>query len=73
VDNAFPESAPADWNLGDWEKALTLHVGTVYACRECGNLAIVTRGGLGVMEMVCCGKPMKKVDPAERADGEPRK
>jgi hypothetical protein len=58
---AIPESLPADWNLEEWEQALTINVGTSYACRRCGNLAMVTKGGVGVMEMVCCGEPMHKI------------
>ena len=69
MEDRFPESAPPEWDLGDWEKALTINVGTVYACGECGNLAVVTRGGLGVMEMICCGKPMRRIDPAKRGEG----
>jgi hypothetical protein len=57
----------ADWNLDEWEHALTLKVGTAYVCRACQNVVMVTRGGVGVMDLVCCGKPMDKVSAA--ADG----
>lgn len=57
-DNDAPDE---EWDLGDWEEVLSIHVGTVYVCRECGNIAMVTRGGVGVMELICCGKPMEKV------------
>ena len=53
--------APPEYNLEDWERALTIHVGTAYACRECENLVMVTRGGVGVMELNCCGRPMEKI------------
>jgi hypothetical protein len=56
-----PETPPAEWNLAEWEKALTIHVGTAYVCRVCSNLTMVTRGGVGVMELVCCGRPMERV------------
>jgi hypothetical protein len=56
----FPETAPPEWDLGDWEDVLTIHVGTSYVCRKCGNVAMVTRGGVGIMELVCCGDPMEK-------------
>ena len=62
--NKQPETPPPEWDLGDWEAALTINVGTAYACRECGNLVMVTRGGVGVMELVCCGKPMEKINEA---------
>lgn len=69
MDASVSEPAAPEWDLGDWEQALTIHVGTLYACRECGNLAVVTRGGLGIMEMTCCAKPMQKIDPSASAAG----
>lgn len=57
----FPEAPPPEWALGEWEKALTINVGKTYACRKCRNLVIVTRGGVGVMELVCCGQAMHEL------------
>ncbi len=65
---AVPENLPEEWNLAEWEGALTLHVGTVYACTRCENLAMVTKGGVGVMEMVCCGAPMRRIECGARGD-----
>jgi hypothetical protein len=62
-----PEMVPPEWDLGDWEAALTINVGTLYVCRSCGNLAVVTRGGVGALEMVCCGVPMEKATPGAAA------
>ena len=59
-----PESLH-DWNTGDWEKVLSIHVGTAHICRACQNLVMVTKGGLGVMELICCGRPMEKVSLAD--------
>ncbi len=56
-----PEMPPEEWNLGEWEEALTIKVGSCHVCRECGNIVMVTRGGIGVMELVCCGAPMEEV------------
>jgi desulfoferrodoxin-like iron-binding protein len=56
-----PESVFPQWDLAEWERALTIRVGTAYACRHCGNLVMVTKGGVGVMELVCCGAPMEEV------------
>ena len=56
----MPEVPPPDWDLGDWEQALTIEVGTSYACPTCGNLVMVTRGGVGILELVCCGEPMEE-------------
>lgn len=33
---------------------------SVYHCEECGNIVTVLHGGSG--ELVCCGKPMKKLE-----------
>ncbi|MCA1808375.1 MAG: hypothetical protein ABR497_07900 [Kiritimatiellia bacterium] len=57
-----PETPPPEWNLEDWESVLTINVGISFACRQCGNLVMVTRGGVGIMELVCCGRPMEKID-----------
>lgn len=56
---------PPEWDLGDWEKVLTINVGTAYACRECHNLVMITRGGIGLMQLTCCGKPMVKMTLAQ--------
>lgn len=58
-----PETPPSDWNLGDWEAALTIQVGTAYACRQCSNLVMVTRGGVGTLDLKCCGAPMEIIVP----------
>lgn len=64
----FPEKPPPEWNLSEWESALTINVGTVYVCRECQNIVMVTRGGLGILELQCCGKLMDKVKPPESGE-----
>jgi len=51
----------AQWELAEWERRLTIHVGEAYVCRQCENLVMVTKGGVGVMELICCGKPMERV------------
>ncbi|MHC4914967.1 MAG: hypothetical protein ACYTGB_05695 [Planctomycetota bacterium] len=68
--NDEPESPPPEWNLGEGEQVLTIHVGTVYGCRKCGNLVAVTRGGVGTLELVCCRQPMAKIAP--RSPGKDR-
>jgi hypothetical protein len=55
------EQPVGGWDLEEWVRALTIHVGTAYACRTCENLVMVTRGGVGVLELICCGEPMKQV------------
>ncbi len=60
--NEFPETAPPEWDLGAWQKVLTIEVGDAYLCRDCQNLVMVTRGGVGIIELRCCGKLMEKVE-----------
>jgi desulfoferrodoxin-like iron-binding protein len=61
MDEGRTPETRGDWTLDDWERALTLRVGQAYVCRACGNLVMVTRGGVGVLDLRCCGKPMEKV------------
>jgi desulfoferrodoxin-like iron-binding protein len=49
------------WDYGDWEESLSIDVGSVYRCSVCNNVAMVTKGGLGVLQLGCCGQPMEKV------------
>ncbi|MGD2173872.1 MAG: hypothetical protein PVJ27_00580 [Candidatus Brocadiaceae bacterium] len=66
----LPEKPRPEWNLGDWESVLTIHVGSAYACRQCENLVMVTRGGVGMLQLSCCGEPMEKVAaPRHGEDG----
>ncbi|MHC4481685.1 MAG: hypothetical protein ACYS8K_07005 [Planctomycetota bacterium] len=66
----LPETPPPEWDLGDWERTLTIEVGSAYACRDCENLVMVTRGGVGIMQLICCGSPMQKVGPARAREDE---
>jgi hypothetical protein len=68
--NDSPDASPPEGHLEDWEKALTIHVGTAYACRKCKNLVMVTKGGIGVLELVCCGKPMERLARCPEESGE---
>ena len=29
----YPEAPPPEWDLGEWEKVLTIKVGRAYVCR----------------------------------------
>ena len=55
------EVAGPDWDLEEWEEALTIKVGSAHVCRECGNVVMVTKGGVGVLDLKCCGKAMESV------------
>ncbi len=48
-----------EWTVDQWEQAWTIHVGKAYSCLKCGNMIMVTKGGVGVLEPSCCGDPMK--------------
>jgi desulfoferrodoxin-like iron-binding protein len=60
----FGSTQPPEYDLEQWTQALTIHVGSAYACKTCGQLVMVTRGGVGTLELICCGQPMQKVAPA---------
>ena len=60
-----PDTTPEE-SLEAWEQALTIHTGLVYACRTCGNRVVITHGGVGNLELTCCGKPMSQVNPDRR-------
>jgi hypothetical protein len=54
--------APA-YDASQWESSLTVRVGESYVCRTCGQVAMITQGGVGNQEMICCSRPMDKVGP----------
>lgn len=66
----IPETPPPEWDLGNWEEALTIKVGSAHVCRTCGNIVMVTRGGVGVMKLTCCGMTMEQVEPGQMAGGD---
>jgi hypothetical protein len=51
-----------EWTVDEWQDAWSIRVGRVYACAGCGSMVMVTKGGIGVLEPTCCGKPMKIVE-----------
>ena len=48
-------------DLAAWEKSLTIRVGTAHVCRQCGSVVMVTRGGVGFLDLICCGTTMEQV------------
>ena len=66
----LPDSVPPEWDLGEWERVLNIHVGDAFVCCECGNLVMVTKGGVGIMELTCCGKRMQKAELTASDAGE---
>jgi hypothetical protein len=51
-----------EWSVEEWTEAWTIRVGKAYACLVCGNMVMVIKGGIGVMEPKCCGKEMREVE-----------
>lgn len=54
-----------EWTAEEWLSAWTIHVGRAYRCEKCQTMVMVTKGGVGTLEPICCGEPMK---PVERPD-----
>jgi hypothetical protein len=59
--------AENEWTVEEWMGAWNIRVGTVYSCRKCGSMIIVTKGGVGVLEPKCCGRDMAQVSGRENA------
>lgn len=55
-------SSSREWSVDEWTKEWTIHVGKAYHCSKCGTMAMVTKGGVGVMEPKCCGRGMAVVE-----------
>jgi hypothetical protein len=51
-----------EWTAEEWAAAWTIHVGKVYRCGKCETMIMVTKGGVGTLEPICCGEPMKLVE-----------
>lgn len=56
------EFSGSEWSVDEWTEEWTIHVGKTYHCTMCGTMVMVTKGGIGVMEPGCCGKPMVLVE-----------
>jgi desulfoferrodoxin-like iron-binding protein len=47
-----------EWTVDQWEKAWTIHVGKAYCCCKCGNMVMVTKGGVSRWVSVRTRKPV---------------
>jgi hypothetical protein len=54
-----------DWTTDEWLKAWTVRVGKAYRCLECDTLVMSVKGGVGVLEPLCCGKPMQAIEDVD--------
>lgn len=50
-----------EWTTEEWTQAWTIHVGRAYRCAKCDTMIMVTKGGVGTLEPICCGEPMTLV------------
>jgi len=51
-----------EWTVDEWTLAWSIHVGRAYRCEKCQTMVMVTKGGIGTLEPICCGEPMKLVE-----------
>jgi len=51
-----------EWTVDEWTSAWSIHVGRAYRCEKCQTMVMVTKGGIGTLEPICCGEPMKLVE-----------
>ena len=51
-----------EWTAAEWRSAWSIHVGKAYRCDKCETMVMVTKGGVGTLEPICCGEPMKLVE-----------
>jgi hypothetical protein len=50
-----------EWTVEQWRKAWSIHVGKAYTCNQCHTMIMVTKGGIGTLEPLCCGQKMQPV------------
>ena len=55
-------SSTPEWSTEEWTRAWTINVGKAYLCEVCGTIVMVTKGGVGTLEPICCEQPMKLVE-----------
>jgi hypothetical protein len=61
------EYSESEWGHDEWKKAWNIRVGKAYHCKECGAMVMVTKGGVGVLELKCCGKMMTELNVEEES------
>jgi hypothetical protein len=55
------EYTTSEWTHEEWEREWHIEVGTAYACKKCGNMIMITKGGVGAMEPYCCEQLMQRM------------
>jgi hypothetical protein len=51
----------SEWTQEEWRRHWNISVGAAYACEKCGNMIMITKGGVGTLEPYCCDELMKPV------------
>jgi len=51
----------SEWTHEEWEREWHISVGSAYACKKCGNMIMITKGGVGTLEPYCCDELMQPV------------
>ena len=51
-----------DWTTDEWMNAWTIRVGRAYRCLVCDTLVMSVKGGVGMLELLCCGKRMSPIE-----------
>ena len=51
-----------EWSTEEWTRGWTINVGKAYVCEVCGTIVMVTKGGVGTLEPICCETRMKLVE-----------
>ena len=54
-----------EWSSEQWEESWTINVGKAFSCEVCGTVIMVTKGGVGVLEPICCEKNMNPLTESE--------
>jgi hypothetical protein len=60
------ELPAGEWTAEQWRRAWNIQVGKAYSCRRCCTMIMVTKGGVGNLEPICCGRKMELIS---RDDG----
>ncbi len=60
------ELPAGEWTVEQWSKAWSIQVGRVYVCRQCNTMIMVTKGGVGNLEPICCGQGYATGKPQSR-------
>jgi hypothetical protein len=54
-----------EWSTKDWLNGWTINVGRAYCCKKCSSILMVTKGGIGNLEPICCKQMMEILSPVQ--------